>query len=53
MRYDGRNDVASSDPTLPDEQMSADHDRVWSRTNKVKDFRSTMIEFWQIRLQLG
>lgn len=53
MRYDGRNDVASSDPTLPDEQMSADHDRVWSRTNKVKDFRSTMIEFWQIRLQLA
>lgn len=53
MRYDGRSDVASSDPMLPDKQMSADHDRIWGQTSKVKDFQSTMIEFWQIRLQLA
>lgn len=53
MRYDGRNDVASSDPKLPDEQLSADHDRIWSQTSRVKDFQSTMIEFWQVRLQLA
>ena len=53
MRYYGRNDVASSDPTIPDEQTSADHDRIWSQTSKVENFQATMIEFWQIRLQLA
>ena len=50
MRYDGRKDVESSDPALPDEKSSADHDCIWSQTSKIDNFRSTMIQFWQIRL---
>jgi isopenicillin N synthase-like dioxygenase len=53
MRYDGRNDVSSSDPALPDDLLLADNDRVWSKTSKVHDFKSTLIEFWQVRLQLA
>lgn len=53
MRYDGRNDIASSDPAVPDDTMSADFDRTWSETSRVKDFKATLIEFWQVRLQLA
>lgn len=53
MRYDGRNDVSSSDPGMHDDLMLADHDRIWSQTSRVKDFKSTLIEFWQLRLQLA
>lgn len=53
MRYDGRNDVSSSDPAVQDSLMLADHDKIWSQTSKVKDFQSTLIDFWQVRLQLA
>jgi isopenicillin N synthase-like dioxygenase len=53
MRYDGRNDVSSSDPAVPDDLLFADNDRVWSNTSKVQDFKSTLIKFWQVRLQLA
>lgn len=53
MRYDGRNDISSSDPAVQDRLMVADHDKIWSQTRRVKDFQSTLIEFWQVRLQLA
>ena len=53
MRYDGRNDIASSDPGVPDDTMSADFDRTWSETSRVENFKSTLVEFWQVRLQLA
>jgi isopenicillin N synthase-like dioxygenase len=53
MRYDGRNDVSSRDPAVPDDLLLADNDRLWSNTSKVQDFKSTLIEFWQVRLQLA
>jgi isopenicillin N synthase-like dioxygenase len=53
MRYDGRNDIASSDPTIHDDLILADHDKMWNQTSKVKDFNSILIEFWQLRLQLA
>ena len=53
MRYDGRNDVASKDPGTHDDMALADFDRTWSQTSTVQNFQSTLIEFWQLRLQLA
>jgi isopenicillin N synthase-like dioxygenase len=53
MRYDGRNDVSSSDPAAQDDVLTADNDRLWNQTSTVQDFKSTLIKFWQVRLQLA
>lgn len=53
MRYNGRNDVLSSNPVVHDDLALADQNRLWSRTSQISDFKSTLVEFWQVLLQLA
>jgi isopenicillin N synthase-like dioxygenase len=53
MRYDCRNDVTNTEPIAHDNPVLADSDTMWSRTTNIPDFKSTLVEFWQLRLQLA
>lgn len=53
MRYDPRADPANSEPLDISNPMLAENDLVWKGTSDIVDFKSTLIEFWQQRLQLA
>ena len=53
MRYDCRNDPTNAEPVNNDNPVLADSDKMWSRTTNIPDFKSTLVEFWQLRLQLA
>jgi isopenicillin N synthase-like dioxygenase len=53
MRYDCRNDLTNAEPIAHDSPVLADSDMMWSRTTNIPDFKSTLVEFWQLRLQLA
>jgi isopenicillin N synthase-like dioxygenase len=53
MRYDSRNDPTNTEPAAHDNPVLADSDTMWSRTTNIPDFKSTLIEFWQLRLSLA
>jgi isopenicillin N synthase-like dioxygenase len=53
MRYDCRNDPTNAEPVAHDNAMLTDSDTMWSRTSNIPDFKSTLVEFWQLRLALA
>jgi isopenicillin N synthase-like dioxygenase len=53
MRYDCRNDPTNTEPVNNDNPVLAGSDKMWSRTTNIPDFKTTLVEFWQLRLQLA
>jgi len=53
MRYDPRNDLTNDEPIPNDNPILADSDKLWSRTSHIPNFKQTLVEFWQLRLQLA
>jgi isopenicillin N synthase-like dioxygenase len=53
MRYDCRNDLTNAESIAHDNLVLADSDTMWSRTTNIPGFKSTLVEFWQLRLQLA
>lgn len=53
MRYDCRNDLINTEPVAHENPVLTDSDTIWSRTSNIPDFKSTLVEFWQLRLALA